>query len=93
VGLTLTPTPLVAEILPGVMTPVPFAKTPVRVALVPFVMEVGFAAKLLIEGGGGGGGVLDDPAPQPVKLARPRLRVIASGARITKRFMGFPCPG
>ncbi len=56
-------------------------------------MEVGLAVKLLIEGGGGGGGVLDDPAPQPVKLAIPKLRVIASGARTTRRFMGFPCLG
>jgi hypothetical protein len=53
-------------------------------------MEVGFAVKLEIEGGGGGGGVLDDPPPQPVKLATPRLRVIASGVRIRRRFMGFP---
>jgi hypothetical protein len=90
VGLTFTATPLVAGRLPGVITPVPFAKTPVRAALVPFVMEVGFAVKLLIEGGGGGGGVLDDPPPQPVKLARPRLRVIASRVRIRRRFIGFP---
>jgi hypothetical protein len=54
VGLTVTPAPLVAARLPGVMTPVPFAKTPVRVALDPPVMEVGFAVKLVFEGGGGG---------------------------------------
>jgi hypothetical protein len=89
VGFTVTAVPLVAGRLPGVMTPVPFAKTPVRVALDPFVMEVGFAVKLLIEGGGGVG-VLDDPPPQAVKPAKPRLRVMASGARTRRRFMGFP---
>jgi hypothetical protein len=35
-----------------VITPVPFAKTPVRVALDPFVMEVGSAVKLVIVGAG-----------------------------------------
>ena len=88
-GLTLTPTALVAGRLPGVMTPVPFAKTPVRVALDPDVMEVGFAAKLVIEAGGGGGGgwVLDDPPPQPVK---PKQRVKARGARTRRRFNAIP---
>ena len=87
VGLTVTPGPLVAGRLPGVMTPVPFAKTPVRVALDPSVMEVGFTVKLVIEGGVW---VLDDPLPQPVKPARPRLRVMASGVRTRRCFMGFP---
>jgi len=54
VGLMVTAVPLVAGRLPGVMTPVPFAKTPVRVAVVPSVMEVRFAVKLVIEGGGSG---------------------------------------
>ena len=51
-GLTLTPTPLVAERLPGVMTPVPLAKTPVRIALDPAAMVPGFAPKLVIVGAG-----------------------------------------
>jgi len=89
-GLTVTATPLVAGRLPGVMTPVPFAKAPVRVALDPSVMEVGFTVKLVIEGGVGGVWVLDDPLPQPVKPARPRLRVMASGVRTRRCFMGFP---
>ena len=88
VALTVTATPLVAGRLPGVMTPVPFAKTPVRVALDPSVMEVGFTVKLVIEGGGVW--VLDDPLPQPVKPARPRLRVMASGVRTRTCLMGFP---
>ncbi len=50
VGLTVTPTPLVAGRLPGVMTPVPFAKSPVRVALDPSVIDVSFAVKLVIVG-------------------------------------------
>jgi hypothetical protein len=51
VGLTVTATPLLAARLPGVITPVPFAKTPVRAALAGAVMEVGFAVKLVIEAG------------------------------------------
>lgn len=92
VGLTLTPAPLVAAKLPGVITPVPFAKTPVRVALDPAVMVVGLAVKLVIVGCAGGGGVwvLDDPLPQPLKPARPRIRVMASEAKTSRRFMGFP---
>ena len=80
VGLTVTAAPLVAGKFPGVMTPVPFAKTPVRAAVDPFVMEVRFALKLVIEAGGGGSDVwvLDGLAPQPVKAARPRMRVMAS---------------
>ena len=51
-GLTVTPTPLLAVRLPGVMTPVPFAKTPVRVALDPAATKVGLAVKLVIVGAG-----------------------------------------
>ena len=54
VGLTVTPTPLVAARLPGVMTPVPFAKTPVRVALDPVVIVVGLPMKLVIVGAAAG---------------------------------------
>lgn len=75
--------------MPGVMTPVPFAKTPVRVALDPFVMEVELAVKLVIEASGGGVFVLDDPPPQP---ARARLSVIAREAR-RRCFIGFPVSG
>jgi hypothetical protein len=52
VGLTLTAVPLVTVRLPGVITPVPFAKTAVRFALVPSEIAVGFAPKLVIVGGG-----------------------------------------
>jgi hypothetical protein len=74
VGLTFTATPLVAGRFPGVMTPVPFAKTPVKAAVDPSIIEARFAVKLVIEGGGGSDvRVLDDPTPQPAKPARPRL--------------------
>ena len=52
VGLTVTPAPLAAVRLPGVMTPVPSAKTPVRVAFDPVVIVAGIAPKLVIVGAG-----------------------------------------
>ena len=51
-GLTLTAVPLVAGRLPGVITPVPFAKTPVRLVLAPAVIVAGLAVKLVIVGAG-----------------------------------------
>jgi hypothetical protein len=50
VGLTGTGVPLVAEMFPGVMTPVPPVNTPVRFALPPVVIEVGLAEKLVMAG-------------------------------------------
>ena len=50
VGLTVTPTPLEAAMLPGVMMPVPLAKTPVNVALCPELMVPGCTLKLVIAG-------------------------------------------
>lgn len=91
VGFTVTATPLVAARLPGVMTPVPFWNTPVSVALVPSVMEVGFAVKLvMLAGGGGGGGGALDALLQPLKPVGPRLTATANGARRRRRFMRFP---
>jgi hypothetical protein len=49
-GVTLTGVPLVAGRFPGVMTPVPLAKIPVREADPPAVIDVGFATKLVIAG-------------------------------------------
>jgi hypothetical protein len=51
-GLTLTPVPLVAARLPGVITPVPLAKTAVRLELAPAAIDAGFAPKLVIVGAG-----------------------------------------
>ena len=52
VGLTLTAVPLVAARLPGVMTPVPLAKTPSDLELPPAAMVAGLATKLVIVGKG-----------------------------------------
>lgn len=49
-GETLTATPLVMLMLPGVMTPEPPAKTAVRVALEPASISAGLAVKLVIFG-------------------------------------------
>jgi ABC-type nickel/cobalt efflux system permease component RcnA len=51
VGLTLTAVPLVTEILPGLMTPVPPEKTAVRLELVPVSMVGGAATKLVMMAG------------------------------------------
>jgi hypothetical protein len=77
VGLTLTPTPLVTARLPGVITPVPLAKTAVRVVLPPAAIIAGIAPKLVIEGEGVAG--VDDP-PQPAKTPKPELRATAHAA-------------
>jgi hypothetical protein len=49
-GVTLTGVPLVTARFPGVITPAPFAKTPVRLTDPPAAIEVGFAVKLVMEG-------------------------------------------
>ena len=48
VGVTVTAVPLVAERLPGVITPVPPANTAVNMELDPASIVAGFAAKLEI---------------------------------------------
>jgi hypothetical protein len=50
VGVTLTAVPLVAAIFPGVITPVPPVKTPVRLVVPPAVTVVGLATKRVIAG-------------------------------------------
>ena len=52
-GETLTGDPLVAGRFPGVITPVPLAKTPVRLAGLPDVTLAGLAMKLVMVGGVG----------------------------------------
>ena len=52
-GETLTGDPLVAGRFPGVITPVPLAKTPVRLAELPAVIDAGLAVKLVMVGGAG----------------------------------------
>jgi hypothetical protein len=53
VGETLTAVPLVTVVFPGVITPVPLAKTPVRLAVAPAVIVAGLAVKLVIVGARG----------------------------------------
>jgi len=50
VGVTFTADPLVAVMLPGVITPVPLEKVGVRFAEPPTVMVERSTVKLLIEG-------------------------------------------
>ena len=49
-GETVTATPLVAAMLPGVMTPVPLEKMPVSCEVDPAVMDEGLAVKLEMDG-------------------------------------------
>jgi hypothetical protein len=49
-GDTFTAVPVVTARLPGVITPLPFEKTPVRLALPPAAIVVGLAVKLAIAG-------------------------------------------
>ena len=87
-GLTVAATPLVTEMLPGVMTPVPFANTPVSEALPPAVMEAGLAEKLEIEAAGGA----EDPEepPQPMNVAMTVARAMMDAALAKRRFMRIP---
>jgi hypothetical protein len=50
VGETLTDVPLIAVISPGVITPAPPAKTPVKLDVPPAVIVAGLATKLVIAG-------------------------------------------
>lgn len=81
VGLTEVATPLETAILPGVMTPVPFEKTAVRLELLPAVIDAGLAAKLVIAGGL----VLPPPPPllppQPASVTIPSEKTAATAAK------------
>ena len=89
-GVTVTAVPLDAARFPGVITPVPPEKTPVRVALFPSTMVAGFATKLVIEAGG----VLFPPPeldpPQPLKTAKPQPHAMAQTAKTESRLISFP---
>jgi hypothetical protein len=88
-GVTVTGVPLVAERFPGVITPVPFANTPVSVALCPAVMVAALAVKLVMEAAGGGGVEFDEP-PQPMKLARTTPSAMTHVAYTNDRLIIFP---
>ena len=87
VGLTVTPTPLVAAMLPGVMTPVPFENTLVKVELAPAVSSAGFALKLEIEAAGVDGVELP---PHPVRAAEQRRSVMTQKVKRQDRRMDSP---
>jgi predicted acyl esterase len=65
-----------ARRFPGVITPVPLVKTPVRLVVPPAATAGGFAVKLLMVGSDGDQDVLT----QPVRPARHRLREDAQRA-------------
>jgi hypothetical protein len=65
--------------LPGVITPAPLAKTPVRLVVPPAETAVGFAVKLVMEGAAEDTAVADG-FTQPVNPARLKLRGIAQRA-------------
>ena len=88
VGVTVTGVPLVAARFPGVIKPVPFTNTPVRVALCPAVIVAALAVKLVIEAAGGG--VEFDEPPQPVKLASTTPRAMTHIANAKDRLIIFP---
>jgi hypothetical protein len=76
-GLTEIAVPLVTAVLPGVITPLPFEKTAVRLELAPAAIVAGLAVKLVIVGGGGVVDVISDDPPQLIRLPKPRLRARA----------------
>ena len=88
VGLTVTAVPVVAGRLPGVMTPVPPAKTPVRVVLDPSVMVAAEVVKLVIVATGVTGAEAEEP-PQPLKPATARLRAAAHEAKTRNCLMNI----
>jgi hypothetical protein len=91
-GFTLTAVPLLAAMFPGVITPVPPLKTPVRLAVDPASMVVGLPLKLVIVGG------VPPPPPPPPEFpppqpARPTTETLAHTITATKTlfcFMALP---
>jgi len=67
--------PEVAEIFPGVITPVPLVKTGVRVVELPAVRVVFSAVSDVATGAGGGGA--DDPPPPPPPQANVKATRLA----------------
>jgi len=87
-GVTLTGVPLMTARLPGVITPVPLAKTPVRLAGTPTGTDAGFAVKLLIVGSEG----KDPPLNElhPAKTVRKRLKRERRKKVAVTRFIASP---
>lgn len=87
VGLTLTAVPLVAAMLPGVITPEPPVNTPVKLELDPDSIVVGLAAKLVIEASPPPPPVEALPDPHAVKLQMPTLANATTTTESKLRFM------
>jgi len=90
VGVTGTAVPLTAARFPGVITPVPPEKAPVRVALCPSVMVAGLATKLVMEAGGVVVVCELELPPHPLKPVRQKLKAVAQTAKIETRLIAFP---
>jgi hypothetical protein len=85
-GLTLIGVPLVAAMLPGVITPKPLLNTGIKLELDPASIVDGLAPKPLISGGGPVLGV-ELPAPQPTKLNMATVAISATITDAAFRFM------
>jgi hypothetical protein len=87
-GVTITEFPLVTARLPGVMSPVPLVKTPMRLAVPPAVIDAGVAVKLVMEGSENC--LKPTELPQPVKQTR--LRVIAQTSVVCTEVIRMSSP-
>ena len=86
VGLTLTGVPLVAAMLPGVITPGPPLNAGIKLELDPASMVEGLPAKPLISGGGPVL-VVELPLPQPAKSKTATVAISATITDAAFRFM------
>jgi hypothetical protein len=88
-GETITVDPLVAAMFPGVIIPVPLAKTPNRLAEPPGATDSGLAVKLEMVGFGT---VKENKVPfvQPVRLVKHRMRNNAKEKQTVARFISAP---
>jgi hypothetical protein len=90
VGVTLTAVPLATERFPGIITPVPPLKTPVRFTNPPAVIVAGLAAKLAITGMVRFSGV--NEFRQPVRPVKDRMKTITHDAKTKYLFTLSPRP-
>ena len=86
VGLTLTGVPLVAAMLPGVITPGPPLNAGIKLELDPASMVEGLPAKPLISWGGPVL-VVELPLPQPAKSKTATVAISATITDAVFRFM------
>jgi hypothetical protein len=84
-GATLTAVPVVAAMLPGVITPEPPLNVGIKLELVPASIVAGVALKPFISGGGPV--IVELPPPHPVKSKMATLTTSANIREVTLRFM------